>query len=126
MIQYILTTPGATPTYEDSFVFDVYDSQPNRIPDNVFHITWSTVEFKHSLMNVTERAGSIEVPIVRKGNLKQVSWANFYFNICTEFYVGTVNVFTEIISVCLIILQVLNRIFFFQVLYDQTELVENV
>lgn len=72
VIQYILTTPGATPTYEDSFVFDVYDSQPNRIPDNVFHITWSTVEFKHRLMNVTERAGSIEVPIVRKGNLKQV------------------------------------------------------
>lgn len=50
----------------------MYDSRPNRVPDNTFHITWSTVEFEHTLVNVSETAGLIEVPIIRRGNLKQV------------------------------------------------------
>ncbi|WAQ95604.1 FRAS1-like protein [Mya arenaria] len=40
---------------------------------NIFHITWSVVEFEQPLMNVTETAGVVLVPIVRKGYLKQYS-----------------------------------------------------
>ncbi|XP_052791092.1 extracellular matrix organizing protein FRAS1-like isoform X2 [Mya arenaria] len=71
LIRYVLTKPGQA--YEDSFTFDLYDSRPNRVPGNIFHITWSVVEFEQPLMNVTETAGVVLVPIVRKGYLKQYS-----------------------------------------------------
>jgi hypothetical protein len=71
VVRYILTAQG--PFYEDSFTFDIYDSRPNRIPGNSFHLTWSTVEFERALVNVTETAGIVHIPVKRRGNLKHVS-----------------------------------------------------
>ncbi|KAH3869870.1 hypothetical protein DPMN_033043, partial [Dreissena polymorpha] len=71
LIRYVLTKPGLS--FEDNFVFDLYDGKPNRVPGNVFHITWSSIEFEQVLMNITETSGLIQVPVIRKGYLKQYS-----------------------------------------------------
>ncbi|XP_053388167.1 extracellular matrix organizing protein FRAS1-like isoform X2 [Mercenaria mercenaria] len=71
VIRYILTAQGAF--FEDSFMFDIYDSRPNRIPGNTFHLTWSTVEFEQALVNVTETAGIVHIPVKRRGSLKHYS-----------------------------------------------------
>lgn len=57
----------------DSFTFEVMDSKPNIIPDNTFHVSWSVIEFGQPYLNVTEETGVIQVPVIRRGNLKQVS-----------------------------------------------------
>ena len=57
----------------DSFTFDLMDKKPNHVPDNEFHIMWSVISFEHPVMNITESAGVIRIPVTRTGNLKQVS-----------------------------------------------------
>lgn len=79
VIRFILTAQGAF--YEDSFTFDIYDSRPNRIPDNSFHMTWSAVEFELALVNVTETAGIVHIPVKRRGNMKHVSFKMHYISV---------------------------------------------
>ncbi|XP_070250414.1 extracellular matrix organizing protein FRAS1 [Myotis yumanensis] len=55
----------------DSFQFLVKDSKPNVVRDNVFHIQWSLISFKHASYNVSEKAGSVSVTVQRTGNLNQ-------------------------------------------------------
>ncbi|XP_013371586.1 PREDICTED: extracellular matrix protein FRAS1 isoform X1 [Chinchilla lanigera] len=55
----------------DSFQFLVKDSKPNVVSDNVFHIQWSLISFKHTSYNVSEKAGSVSVTVQRTGNLNQ-------------------------------------------------------
>ncbi|XP_007496032.2 extracellular matrix organizing protein FRAS1 isoform X2 [Monodelphis domestica] len=55
----------------DSFQFLVKDSKPNVVSDNVFHIQWSLISFKHTSYNVSEKAGSVSVTVKRTGNLNQ-------------------------------------------------------
>ena len=62
------------------FTFDLVDSQPNRVSNNMFHIMWSVIEFASPVYNVTESAGVIRVPVIKKGNLKQV---RFTSPVCT-------------------------------------------
>ncbi|KAL4240401.1 Extracellular matrix protein fras1 [Mactra antiquata] len=76
VVRYVLTNPDSE--YEDSFTFDIYDSKPNRIPSNMFYVTWSVVEFEYSLMNVTETAGLLHIPVKRYGNLKHYSVVTCY------------------------------------------------
>ncbi|XP_033757797.1 extracellular matrix protein FRAS1-like [Pecten maximus] len=68
-IQYVLT--GDVTEMEDSFTFDLMDKKPNHIPDNEFHIMWSVISFERPLLNITESAGVIRIPVTRTGNLKQ-------------------------------------------------------
>ncbi|XP_069123568.1 extracellular matrix organizing protein FRAS1-like [Argopecten irradians] len=68
-VQYVLT--GDVTQMEDSFTFDLMDKKPNHIPDNEFHIMWSVISFDRPLLNVTESAGVIRIPVTRSGNLKQ-------------------------------------------------------
>ncbi|XP_041363241.1 extracellular matrix organizing protein FRAS1-like isoform X2 [Gigantopelta aegis] len=70
-IRFVLT--AGTDEYQDSFTFDLMDAKPNVVPGNIFHIMWSVVDFEKPQFNVTETAGVIQVPVVRKGNLKQYS-----------------------------------------------------
>lgn len=62
---------------KDEFVFDLMDSKPNRVTDNTFYISWSYIVFNQVLINVTETSGIVQVPVNRKGNLKQVSGTKF-------------------------------------------------
>lgn len=71
LIRYVLT--GDISVAKDEFVFDLMDSKPNRVTDNTFYISWSYIEFNQVLINVTETSGIVQVPVNRKGNLKQVS-----------------------------------------------------
>ncbi|ESO99609.1 hypothetical protein LOTGIDRAFT_173674 [Lottia gigantea] len=70
-IRYVLT--GNPPTNQDSFFFNVQDSKPNVVPGNTFYILWSVLSFEKPLINVTESAGIIQIPVHRHGNLKQYS-----------------------------------------------------
>lgn len=70
LIRYVLT--GDISVAKDEFVFDLMDSKPNRVTDNTFYISWSYIEFNQVLINVTETSGIVQVPVNRKGNLKQV------------------------------------------------------
>lgn len=58
------------------FTFDLVDSKPNRVSNNMFHIMWSVIEFASPVYNVTESAGVIRVPVIKKGNLKQVRFTS--------------------------------------------------
>ncbi|VDI42839.1 Hypothetical predicted protein [Mytilus galloprovincialis] len=71
VISYVLTSKDDIT--EDMFTFDLVDSKPNRISNNIFHIMWSVIEFISPEYNVSESAGVIRVPVVKKGNLKQYS-----------------------------------------------------
>lgn len=75
LIRYVLT--GDISVAKDEFVFDLMDSKPNRVTDNTFYISWSHIEFNQVLINVTETSGIVQVPVNRKGNLKQV-WTYLY------------------------------------------------
>nr|XP_010967704.1 extracellular matrix organizing protein FRAS1 [Camelus bactrianus] len=55
----------------DNFQFLVKDSKPNVVGDNIFHIQWSLISFKHTSYNVSEKAGSVSVTVQRTGNLNQ-------------------------------------------------------
>ena len=79
MIRYVLAT--VTDVYDDSFTFDLMDAKPNVVPGNTFHIMWSVVQFEKPRFNVTETAGVIQIPVVRKGNLKQVILINFNYKL---------------------------------------------
>ena len=70
MVSYRLTSPS--PDLQDSFVFDLMDSRPNVLPNNVFHVKWSEVSLGRPMFNVSETEGVLRVPVVRTGNLKQV------------------------------------------------------
>lgn len=70
LIRFVLT--GDVSVAGDDFIFDLMDSKPNRVTDNNFYITWSFIEFDQLLLNVTETSGIVQVPVNRKGNLKQV------------------------------------------------------
>lgn len=69
-IRYKLTKKASD--LQDMFHFDLMDRKPNVVADNIFHIRWSEISFETSAVNVTETAGMIQVPVIRKGNLKQV------------------------------------------------------
>ena len=69
-VHYKLT--GQSPDMQDSFVFDLMDSRPNILPDNVFHVKWSEISLGLPVFNVSETQGVLFVPVLRKGNLKQV------------------------------------------------------
>ncbi|KAK3090989.1 hypothetical protein FSP39_016284, partial [Pinctada imbricata] len=71
IVRYVMTSDPMT--LQDSFTFNLMDSKPNIVPDNVFHITWSVIEFEEVQLNVTETSGVIKVPVVRMGNLNQYS-----------------------------------------------------
>ncbi|XP_035826399.1 extracellular matrix protein FRAS1 [Aplysia californica] len=58
---------------QDSFGFDVMDGKPNIVPDNRFHITWSEISFGNPTFNVSETQGIVQIPVLRRGNLKQYS-----------------------------------------------------
>lgn len=58
---------------QDSFQFDVMDRKPNVVPGNQFHIMWSEISIGLSFFNITETQRVLQVPVVRRGNLKQVS-----------------------------------------------------
>ncbi|GFO33130.1 extracellular matrix protein fras1-like [Plakobranchus ocellatus] len=68
-ITYRLT--DESPLLQDSFRFDLMDTKPNVLPDNVFHITWSEVSLGQSVFNTSETQGVLRVPVIRTGNLKQ-------------------------------------------------------
>ena len=70
MIRYLLT--GNISATADSFQFNIMDSKPNVLEDNVFHISWCVLQFEKHKMEVAEHEGIIRVPISRYGNLKQV------------------------------------------------------
>ena len=78
VIRYVLTNQDDIT--EDMFTFDLVDSNPNRVSNNMFHIMWSVIEFASPVYNVTESAGVIRVPVIKKGNLKQV---RFTSPVCT-------------------------------------------
>lgn len=73
MIRYVLSSPMSDVT-QDSFVFDILDSKPHRVNDNIFHIIWSVISFEKPSLNITETAGVIQIPVIRRGNLKQVKY----------------------------------------------------
>ncbi|KAL3876627.1 hypothetical protein ACJMK2_034445 [Sinanodonta woodiana] len=54
-IRYVLTNAGDS--VQDSFTFDLLDTKPNRVPDNLFHIMWSVIEFEAAHFNITEMSG---------------------------------------------------------------------
>lgn len=62
------------------FTFDLIDSKPNRVSNNMFHIMWSVIEFVSPVYNVTESAGVVRVPVIKRGNLKQVRFTSL---VCT-------------------------------------------
>ncbi|MEE6460302.1 hypothetical protein FKM82_000916 [Ascaphus truei] len=70
LIRYVLHEEKIPETM-DNFKFLVKDSKPNVVSDNVFHIQWSLISFKHVSYNVSEKAGSISVTVKRTGNLNQ-------------------------------------------------------
>ncbi|XP_012660764.1 extracellular matrix protein FRAS1 [Otolemur garnettii] len=70
LIRYVLHEEKAHEMM-DSFQFLVRDSKPNVVSDNVFHIQWSLISFKHTSYNVSEKAGSVSVTVQRAGNLNQ-------------------------------------------------------
>ncbi|XP_053559271.1 LOW QUALITY PROTEIN: extracellular matrix organizing protein FRAS1 [Bombina bombina] len=70
LIRYILHEEKIKETM-DNFKFLVKDSKPNVVSDNVFHIQWCLISFKHTSYNVSEKAGSISVTVHRTGNLNQ-------------------------------------------------------
>lgn len=72
VIRYVLTSD--VQVVQDSFTFDLLDSKPNRVPGNIFHILWSVIGFEMPTLNITETAGVIRVPVIRKGNQKQVKF----------------------------------------------------
>ncbi|KAL5018413.1 hypothetical protein ScPMuIL_004135 [Solemya velum] len=72
VIRYVLSSPMSDVT-QDSFVFDILDSKPHRVNDNIFHIIWSVISFEKPSLNITETAGVIQIPVIRRGNLKQYS-----------------------------------------------------
>ncbi|XP_069061899.1 extracellular matrix organizing protein FRAS1 [Pleurodeles waltl] len=69
-IRYVLHEEKIQET-KDTFKFILKDSKPNVVTDNVFHIQWSVISFKHTSYNVSEKAGSISVTVKRSGNLNQ-------------------------------------------------------
>ena len=70
MVRYVLTSQEDVT--EDMITFDLVDSKPNRVSDNMFHIMWSVIEIVSPEYNITEPAGVIRIPLIKKGNLKQV------------------------------------------------------
>ncbi|CAG5116316.1 unnamed protein product, partial [Candidula unifasciata] len=56
---------------QDNFDFDVMDRKPNMVPGNRFHIVWSEISIGQSFFNITETQRVLQVPVVRRGNLKQ-------------------------------------------------------
>ncbi|KAG1714495.1 Extracellular matrix protein FRAS1 [Nymphon striatum] len=71
-IFYRLTNLAGIVT-KDSFVFDVMDSKPNIIRDNVFHIEWSFISFATKFHYVNETGKYIRLKVKKIGNLKQYS-----------------------------------------------------
>ena len=79
VVRYVLTSdPKVT---QDSFTFDLMDKKPNKVSDNVFHILWAVIGFEQTTVNVTETSGVIRIPVIRKGNLKQVGQRNITSNL---------------------------------------------
>ncbi|XP_077999737.1 extracellular matrix organizing protein FRAS1-like [Glandiceps talaboti] len=70
IVRYILYN-HVTEETDDSFVFDVADSKPNIVSNNVFRIRWSRISFEHSHYNISEQDGVISVNVRRTGNLNQ-------------------------------------------------------
>ncbi|XP_013419183.1 extracellular matrix protein FRAS1-like, partial [Lingula anatina] len=71
VIRYVLFT--STNETKDKFTFDLMDSKPNIVKEQVFHIRWSYINFELPDINITESSGVIRVPVKRIGNLKQYS-----------------------------------------------------
>ncbi|XP_055954386.1 extracellular matrix organizing protein FRAS1 [Patella vulgata] len=70
-IRYVLTRNSST--NQDSFTFDLQDSKPNIVPGNNFYILWSVLSFEKLQYNITEDSGIIQIPVTRRGNMKQYS-----------------------------------------------------
>lgn len=83
VIRYVLLSPESDVT-QDSFMFDILDSKPHRVHDNIFHIIWSVISFGVPLLNITETAGVIQIPVIRKGNLKQVKLTHISCHLSTS------------------------------------------
>ncbi|CAL4166611.1 unnamed protein product, partial [Meganyctiphanes norvegica] len=71
-LYYELTTYIQTIT-KDEFTFEISDSKPNVVSDNVFHIQWMWIVMERKEVNVTETSKNAKVLIKRIGNLKQHS-----------------------------------------------------
>ncbi|KAG7168269.1 Extracellular matrix protein FRAS1-like, partial [Homarus americanus] len=71
-VYYELTTYTHDIT-NDKFTFEVTDSKPNVVSDNVFHIQWAWFLMARREYNVTETNGEVKILVKRSGNLKQQS-----------------------------------------------------
>ncbi|CAK8671603.1 unnamed protein product [Clavelina lepadiformis] len=70
LIRYVLSDVSTEAT-RDSFMFNVRDSLPNVVTGNTFNIRWSVISFEKSNYTVNEESGTIDIPVLRRGNLNQ-------------------------------------------------------